>query len=208
MQLSATRELRRTAVDALLRLSRTRANYWAEFALDTTLGVTFLLQGLRYHDRSWSEPLLVLAGLFVFSYIEYFFHRWLFHGPVRLLAEGHAAHHRNPLGYDALPFFLPSLLLFGLIAPWLVLLPLGDALLISCGIAFGYIAYGAGHFAIHRLRMRHPVLRRWAGYHHIHHYHPDRNFGVTSPLWDSLLGTRYASARRPARRAPMRSVGE
>jgi sterol desaturase/sphingolipid hydroxylase (fatty acid hydroxylase superfamily) len=41
-------------------------------------------------------------------------------------------------------------------------------------------------------------LRRWAGFHNIHHYHPETNFGVTTGLWDVLLGTRY---RRKPRRA-------
>jgi dihydroceramide fatty acyl 2-hydroxylase len=45
------------------------------------------------------------------------------------------------------------------------------------------------------VRFQHPLLRRWAAAHHVHHYHPDSNFGVTTPLWDYLLGTRYV--RRP-----------
>jgi sterol desaturase/sphingolipid hydroxylase (fatty acid hydroxylase superfamily) len=31
-------------------------------------------------------------------------------------------------------------------------------------------------------------------HHHIHHYHPETNFGVTSPLWDTILGTRFVLA--------------
>jgi 4-hydroxysphinganine ceramide fatty acyl 2-hydroxylase len=30
-----------------------------------------------------------------------------------------------------------------------------------------------------------------AAHHLIHHHHPDANFGVTTPLWDIVLGTRY-----------------
>jgi len=30
----------------------------------------------------------------------------------------------------------------------------------------------------------------------VHHYHPDSNFGVTTPLWDVLLGTRYVRQTR------------
>jgi hypothetical protein len=32
--------------------------------------------------------------------------------------------------------------------------------------------------------------------HHVHHYHPGTNFGVTTPLWDVLLGTRYVRQAR------------
>jgi sterol desaturase/sphingolipid hydroxylase (fatty acid hydroxylase superfamily) len=52
------------------------------------------------------------------------------------------------------------------------------------------------HILIHSRQFRHAGLRRWAGGHHIHHHHPDSNFGVTSPFWDVVLGTRYVS-RRP-----------
>ena len=41
--------------------------------------------------------------------------------------------------------------------------------------------------------------RRWAANHHIHHYHPDRNFGVSTPLWDIVLGTRHVSKRAAKR---------
>ncbi|MEW5315698.1 MAG: hypothetical protein WDW38_007108 [Sanguina aurantia] len=61
---------------------------------------------------------------------------------------------------------------------------------------FGYIIYGLSHFTIHHVRFKHPLLRRWAGSHHVHHYHPDTNFGLTTPLWDVLLGTRYVRQTR------------
>jgi dihydroceramide fatty acyl 2-hydroxylase len=31
-------------------------------------------------------------------------------------------------------------------------------------------------------------------HHHLHHYHPGTNFGVTLPLWDTFLGTRFVFA--------------
>ena len=59
------------------------------------------------------------------------------------------------------------------------------------GIALGYLCYGLVHDAIHARRFQQPLLRRWAGLHHVHHHHPDTNFGVTTPLWDVVFGTRY-----------------
>ncbi len=202
MRQLAARDLSNAVIDVAVRMSRSPANYWFGFVFDTTLGVTVLIEGLSRHTPSYTEPLLIFLGLFAFGYIEYFVHRWVFHGPVRLMAQGHAAHHDNPLGYDSLPFFLPALVLLGLNLICVPLIPISDALLLSSGILFGYTAYGLSHFVIHHVRFRHPLARKWAGYHHIHHYHPDRNFGVTSPLWDVLLGTRYVSARRPARWQP------
>jgi len=188
--------------DALVKLSRTRANYWLEFVLDTALGAAFLAEGIRRHASLPGVVAFVLLGLLVFSFMEYVFHRWLFHGRVPLLAGGHAAHHANPQGYDAWPFFLPALVLFCVAGAFALVIPLAYAELLASGIAFGYVAYGLGHFVIHRMRFRRPLVRRWAARHHIHHHHPDCNFGVTSALWDALFGTRYVPARSgPSARA-------
>jgi sterol desaturase/sphingolipid hydroxylase (fatty acid hydroxylase superfamily) len=179
----------------LVRLTRSRVNYWLEPILDTALACALLAEGLRRDIRVPHAVLLVLAGLFVFSFMEYVVHRWVFHGPLQAFARGHAAHHLEPRGYDALPFFVPAVVLaavIGLFLPWL---RAADAFVLAAGIAFGYVAYGGCHFLIHHRRFRHPLLRAWAARHHIHHHHPERNFGVTSALWDALLGTRYVRLR-------------
>jgi len=181
------------ALDALVRMSRTRANYWLEFILDGALGVIFLRDGLRGHITPVAAVLLIFLGLFVFSFMEYCVHRWAYHGRSRILAQGHAAHHGDPAGYDSLPFFLPALVLSVLTGVGALLMPVGDILLLASGMAFGYVAYGLSHFMIHHKRFRHSLTRKWAAFHRIHHYHPDRNFGVTTPLWDIILGTRYVS---------------
>lgn len=192
MSLQRVRQVLKPAFDRLARLSQTPANYWGEFALDIPLGLGLVLYGLK---QAAPHPLLALftflAGLFLFSFFEYCFHRWLFHGPIPLLAEGHREHHRNPLGYSALPFFLPALLLLGLLALSDLLLPAGYAALLIGAVALGYVAYGLGHFLIHHVRFRNDLALRWAGHHHTHHYHPEVNFGVTSPLWDRVFATRY-----------------
>lgn len=183
------------ALDALVRMSRTRANYWLESVLDTALGAVLLAEGLRHHVPVQTALPLVLLGLFVFSFMEYVFHRWVFHGPPQPMARGHAAHHLAPRGYEALPFFVPALVLSGVTGLCALWMPAAYAWLLASGIAFGYVAYGVGHFMIHHRRFRNALLRRWAARHHIHHHHPERNFGVTSPLWDVVLGTRYVPPR-------------
>jgi sterol desaturase/sphingolipid hydroxylase (fatty acid hydroxylase superfamily) len=198
----AVRRFWELVLDAIVGMCRTRANYWLEFVLDSALGIAFLTEGIRHQVPATAAVLLFLSGLFLFSFFEYCFHRWLFHGSLRILAQGHATHHDNPLGYDSLPFFLPAFALFGLTGIGALLMPLGEAFLLSSGLAFGYVTYGLSHFIIHHMRFRRGLLRKWAACHHIHHYHPDRNFGVSSPLWDIVLGTRYVSAQDLARPRP------
>lgn len=177
---------------SILRMSGTPVNYWAEFGLDIPLGIVLIFEGLRRHDINSLEVFLtILLGLFIFSYLEYSVHRWLFHGSVQMIVQGHRAHHENPQGYDALPFFLPSLIILGLTCVFVLLMPTSYAFLLSGAVAFGYVTYGLSHFSIHHTRFHQSLVRRWAGNHLIHHYHPESNFGVTTPLWDILLGTCY-----------------
>lgn len=189
----------RIFVGAVVRMSATRANYWAELGVDSVLCLLLLALGWQRHTGgTWGALLALLLGLFAFSFIEYFFHRWLFHMRIPLFAQGHDLHHARPLGYDSLPFFLPPAVLLVLAGVFVLLMPTGFALLLASAITFGYIVYGLSHFIIHHVRFRQPLLRRWAAAHHVHHYHPDSNFGVTTPLWDVLLGTRYV--RQPRHR--------
>ena len=44
--------------------------------------------------------------------------------------------------------------------------------------------------------------RRLCARHKIHHKLPDRNFGVTTSLWDHVFRTDHGSMRPPVRRSP------
>ena len=179
-------------LNAIAALSKTPLNYWAEFAVDIPLGAVLIFAGLRSHTLGpIAVVLTILLGLLLFSIIEYAFHRWLFHGPVKVMSRGHQAHHENPLGYDSLPFFFPALILLTLTGVLVWLMPASFALLLTGVITLSYVTYGLSHFIIHHHLFHYILARKWAANHHIHHYHADANFGVTTPLWDILLGTRY-----------------
>jgi sterol desaturase/sphingolipid hydroxylase (fatty acid hydroxylase superfamily) len=180
------------ATNFISKMSKTPLNYWAEFAVDTPLGAVMIFASLHQGKKGPITVLLtVFLGLFLFTIIEYSFHRWLFHGSIPILAKGHRAHHENPLGYDALPFFLPALILLGLAALFSLFITADHSFLLTGTIALSYTAYGLSHFIIHHHRFHWVPARNWAAHHHIHHYHADTNFGVTTPLWDLLLGSGY-----------------
>ena len=191
--------------EAFARMSTTRANGHAGMVADVATGGVLIGMGLwRGHVGAITTAAAVMAGLLIFSFIEYASHRWVFHGTASAMQRGHHQHHVDPLGYDSLPFFVAPLLM--LAATWLLsmLLPTTVALLLMGALACGYAIYGLAHLGIHHLRFSRPLAHRWAALHHIHHAHPDRNFGVTTPLWDVLLHTRYVSKRK---RAATRSRG-
>jgi sterol desaturase/sphingolipid hydroxylase (fatty acid hydroxylase superfamily) len=132
-------------------------------------------------------------GLLLFSLVEYLFHRYVFHGPVALFARGHLTHHVQPLAYESLPFFLPPLLVLGIARALAAVMPVTYALLVAGATATGYACYGLAHTVIHHIRFRSSLGRRWAASHHVHHRHLEANYGVTTPLWDFVFGTRYRS---------------
>ena len=176
----------------LARLSTSLFNLRAGLVSDSLVSALLIAAGVWYgHMQPVLAALTALCGLFVFTFIEYAAHRWLFHGNTGPFKSGHDHHHEDPRGYDALPFFMPPLFMCALGAVFALAIPAGYALLLAGTIAAGYAAYGLSHVVIHVHRFKSPLMRRWAGFHNIHHYHPDANFGVTTGLWDVILGTRY-----------------
>jgi sterol desaturase/sphingolipid hydroxylase (fatty acid hydroxylase superfamily) len=183
----------------LARLSTSHFNLRAGLVSDGLISVLLIGAGVWSGQMSLlGAALTVLCGLFAFTFIEYAAHRWLFHGHTGPFEAGHNHHHVDPLGYDALPFFMPPLFMCALGLLFSLAVPLGYALLLAGVIAAGYAAYGMSHVMIHVHRFQSPVMRRWAGFHNIHHYHPEANFGVTTGLWDAIFGTRYQRKPRPA----------
>jgi sterol desaturase/sphingolipid hydroxylase (fatty acid hydroxylase superfamily) len=177
---------------SLERLSSTRINGWLGLASDIGVSVGLLWVGVRLMDFRPGWTLSVLsAGAFTFSLVEYCLHRWLFHGSVPIFEQGHRRHHDRPVGDDSLPFFFAPLAILALAQVLGLIVPQAFALVFTGGFAAGYAAYGLSHTIIHRMRFHNAVLQRWAATHHVHHYHPDCNFGVTTPFWDLVLRTRY-----------------
>lgn len=190
------------ALRPLARLSTTRTNLRLALGCDWLIGIALCAAAARHGGlHPAAAALAVLVGLFAFSFIEYGAHRWLFHGPIGPFRAGHNRHHANPLGYDALPFFLPPLFMGALAGLFMAVLAAPYALLLAGAIAAGYAVYGSSHAVLHARRFRHPLLRRWQRFHDIHHRRSRTNFGVTTGLWDTILGTRWrATVRTPGAR--------
>jgi 4-hydroxysphinganine ceramide fatty acyl 2-hydroxylase len=185
------------AVALLARISTTKTNYWLGFIFDGIVCLALLIFGLTRPETDLIVAVAVfMAGLLLFSFIEYFFHRWLFHLWVPVMVRGHKMHHENPLGYDALPFFVASLVYLGVAVLFSLVMLSGYASVLASAVALGYITYGLTHYLVHHFRLRNLLAKKLMAYHRIHHHHPEYNFGVTSPLWDIILGTRYQSQHK------------
>ncbi|KAJ3362064.1 fatty acid alpha-hydroxylase [Allomyces javanicus] len=144
---------------------------------------------------------MFLAGLVMWSFFEYTFHRFLFHidtylpdHPYALTLHflTHGIHHYLPM--DRMRLVLPPIF-FAIIVqpPWFAFRAILDfptcAGLFSGGIA-GYIIYDLTHYYLHHARVRTGYLRDLKKYHLAHHYKEyNEGFGITSKAWDYVFGT-------------------
>lgn len=184
-------------MDIFEKMSASRINYWGEFVFDAAVAIALFGYGVTQSAMGWLTVIaLSIGGLLLFSFIEYFFHRWLFHAWVPSMIRGHQKHHDAPLGYDSLPFFVPSLVFFGVMVLFQFVMPLAYACILASMVAVGYMTYGLTHFAMHHFRFNNIIAKKLVALHAIHHHHPDHNYGVTSPLWDIILGTKYKSEHK------------
>lgn len=140
---------------------------------------------------------LFLAGVLIWTLLEYIIHRYIFHYEPRsrwgrrLHFMVHGVHHDYP--QDATRLVMPPsvsipLAVLFYFAFSLVLGRFGPA--VSAGFAFGYVCYDSIHYATHHFAMSGGVGRWLKQYHLRHHYRDDHTgYGVSSPLWDYVFGT-------------------
>lgn len=154
------------------------------------------------HDEQfswWQNALLIGFGVLSWTSIEYVLHRFIFHHSARsafgkkFVYAAHLSHHEMPRTanrfFSSLLISLPVATAYVLLA-WLVTGSLHAAAYLFAGLTAGYFCYEWLHFQAHHRRPRLRVFRYLRKYHLLHHYQtPGLRFGVTSPLFDVLLGT-------------------
>lgn len=134
-----------------------------------------------------------LAGLLLWTLLEYLLHRFVFHARVlgERLGREHLHHHA------AVNWFAPWWTKLLLAAPILGALAGAGALLVGApgaalagGTLLGWLVYEWLHRRIHVAAPR-SAYARWARAHHLSHHfgRPHRNHGVSTPLWDWVFGT-------------------
>jgi sterol desaturase/sphingolipid hydroxylase (fatty acid hydroxylase superfamily) len=162
--------------------------------------VVCLIALTHNEDFSSRQNLLFIGfGIFSWTLIEYGLHRFIFHYNARsafgkkLVYGAHLSHHEMPREknrlFSSLLISLPVATVY-LLLGWLVTGSLHAATYLFTGLAAGYLIYEWLHFQAHHRRPRLRLFRYLRKYHLLHHYQtPELRFGVTSPLFDVLMGT-------------------
>ncbi|MEY3565413.1 MAG: hypothetical protein RJA23_1583 [Bacteroidota bacterium] len=180
----------------LERISRTH------ISIPITLFLSISSVSIYYGVVTTSIPVgLGLAfsvlGLLAFTFVEYMMHKYFFHmepdTPLKdkLQYNVHGVHHDYPKDKDrlAMPPFVSAA--YAAILYLVFNLLMGDfALYFLPGFLLGYSGYLGVHYVVHVYNPPKNFLKVLWVNHAIHHYkNPDSAFGVSSPLWDYLLGT-------------------
>ncbi len=158
--------------------------------------LSILILGLslmRFHGAPILAVAWLLAGLAMWTFWEYAFHL-LFHRWKHAVTESHLTHHRVPFDTDYLvtrPWVIAGAGLLVFLLYLAAIRDLAAAGLMIAASFWGYLGYEWVHFSAH---VREPGTRLgkyWKQYHLRHHFQDaGRGYGVTSPLWDYLCGTR------------------
>ena len=160
--------------------------------------VALVVLGARDGQGALEIVLLFAGGLGIWTLTEYWLHRKLFHWepdhPIgsRLHFIIHGVHHDHP--NDKLRLVMPpaasiplSALFFGL---FYLVFGLPTALPLFAGFLLGYLAYDYMHYYLHHFVPRSELGKQLREQHMRHHFQDHRyGFGVSSPIWDAVMGT-------------------
>ena len=145
-----------------------------------------------------TSALLFLAGIAIWTLTEYWLHRLLFHwepkfpGGDRLHFIIHGVHHDHP--NDAMRLVMPPAVSIpargDLPRPLRADLRGAAGLSRFGGFIVGYLAYDYTHYHVHHAVPKTRFGKRLRTHHMRHHFQDHRyGFGVSSPLWDAIMGT-------------------
>ena len=176
----------------------TRTNIALPISIFVCIAIGLVYYGITHGFINVISALaLFLFGWFIFTFVEYMAHRNIFHMETdtelkkNIQYTFHGNHHDYPKDKERLAMppivsvFIASVFFF------IFKLIFGQFVFgIVSGFLFGYALYLFVHYAVHAYAPPKNFLKILWVHHSIHHYKDDeRAFGVSSPLWDWILGT-------------------
>ncbi|GAB4233028.1 MAG: hypothetical protein Tsb0034_06090 [Ekhidna sp.] len=176
----------------------TRTHIAVPLVVFSVISTGLVVYGFNHgYINAVTTPLLFLAGLFVFTLVEYLMHRFLFHLPPKTEKHEkfaytvHGVHHDYPKDKDRLAMPIPLSITLSTGFFFLYKLIMGNLVFgFLPGFLMGYAAYLWVHYMVHAFQ---PPKNFWKilwVHHGIHHYKdPENAFGVSSPFWDMVFGT-------------------
>ncbi len=178
-------------------------------AFYTTFSIIMLMVATQT-ARPFVAAAFFLAGIPVWTLVEYLFHRYILHGRFKhskkwykkfytglchkYLDPLHWEHHERPTDGLHISGELKDLLpLFAVALPVSFIFPAYTAPMLLAGAIQSYVAEEWIHHSLHFYNFRNPYFRYIKGYHLYHHssHGITTGFGITNGFWDIIFRTRF-----------------
>ena len=164
------------------------------------IGVFIWISLTSFNLSITSFLMFFLGGLLFWTFAEYVLHRFVFHWkPKGKIGERihfifHGVHHDYPNDEKRLvmppSMGIPLAFLFYLL--FKVTMGSANASAFFPGFMIGYLFYDITHFALHHANFKSSFWKKLKQHHMTHHYNdPNRGFGVSSNIWDKIVGTEF-----------------
>ncbi|XP_012075928.1 dihydroceramide fatty acyl 2-hydroxylase FAH1 isoform X2 [Jatropha curcas] len=176
----------------------TRSVWWVVPVIWIPMACWCISISIRMGHSSSNVALMVVFGIFVWTFLEYLLHRFLFHFKTKTYWGNtihyllHGLHHKFPM--DRFRLVMPPLAtaLFSLLF-WHLFHFVGTpstAPAVFGGTLLGYVIYDLTHYYLHHGQPSTLLSKSLKKYHLSHHFKvQDVGFGITSTLWDIVFGT-------------------
>lgn len=181
--------------------SLSKVHFWVPLVVFIPIIVILSWHALAVQQMSFLFFIgYTLAGLFFWTLTEYVLHRFVFHFypsseiGKRIHFIFHGVHHDYP--NDAKRLVMPpsaSIPLAALFfALFYYLLPGYIVYAFFVGFITGYLVYDMTHYALHHASFKSPFWMKLKKHHMLHHYSdPTKGYGVSSDMWDKVLGSNF-----------------
>ena len=168
--------------------------------------VIFYIKSISSYSLSFITIFsLALLGVFVWTFTEYTLHRFIFHFVPdsewgrKMHFIFHGVHHDYPNDSKRLVMPPSVSMPLAVIFYFLFKFILGQVLVAPFFVGFivGYLFYDITHYAIHHYNM-HNKFWLFIKNHHMKHHYKDskKGFGVSSSLWDDVVGTNFPEDKK------------
>jgi len=147
---------------------------------------------------------IIVLGIVVWTFTEYTLHRFIFHyKPKSAFGERihfifHGVHHDYP--NDSMRLVMPPSVSVPLAVFFYFLFQviLGKSYVAPFFVGFltGYLFYDMTHYAVHHFNIHNKFWLILKKHHMRHHFQDAENgFGVSSPMWDYIVGTNFPKSK-------------
>lgn len=151
--------------------------------------------------HKYTFPFIFMIGMFIWSFVEYCIHRFVFH--MRPPAHNyylimlhfllHGQHHKSPYDGSRLVFppSLAAIVIGGFYVALIKIFPEGLGTSLFVGGLCGYVVYDMIHYYLHYgSPQKGSYLYGLKAYHVKHHFeHQRAGFGITTTFWDYPFNT-------------------